>query len=465
MRKMMYLCLLVILMLSSTQGDHHIGHHHYDHPPQQHNPHPDHHHPAKDAKHDHEHDPHKHHDHPHHHHLHDKDHKHDHKADSQEEMLCQKISPGNFDFAFRFFKHVASKPNEAFKNIFFSPLSISAAFSMLSLGAKQNSLDQLVEGLGFNRTALTDSDIHHGFEHLFHMLNTHSVDLQLNTGSALFLREGIKFQPQFLNDAQHYYAAEAFHTDFSKSVEAVKQVNDYIEKKTNGKIVNCLASVDPDTVALLLSYIAFSGKWEKPFNSNLTKEEDFFVNENVTVKVQMMYRNGRYKVHLDTSKGFQFVEIPYKGNTVMILILPADGKMDEVIQSLTLEKIMNLHKTAFVSNINLHVPKFSIKASYKLHELLPEMGISDIFSDLADLSGIVESPKLKISQAQQTAVIKVDETGTEAAAVTTIEAMPMSLPFTVKLDRPFLTLICNHDTKTLLFMGKVINPVQSSHPK
>uniref|UniRef100_A0A8C3SHW8 Serpin domain-containing protein n=1 Tax=Chelydra serpentina TaxID=8475 RepID=A0A8C3SHW8_CHESE len=168
------------------------------------------------------------------------------------------LAPSNADFAFRFYKQI--KLEAADKNVFFSPLSISTAFAMLSLGAKSTTLSQILQGLSFNLTEIEEREIHEGFHHLIHMLNRPDSEIQVNIGNALFIDDQLKLLQKFLEDAKTLYESEAFLSNFQNSAEAEKQINDYIENKTHGKIANLVKDLDPFTVMVLVNYIFFKGK-------------------------------------------------------------------------------------------------------------------------------------------------------------------------------------------------------------
>ncbi|KAH1171118.1 hypothetical protein KIL84_006736 [Mauremys mutica] len=178
-----------------------------------------------------------------------------------------KLAPSNADFAYRFYKQI--KSGAADKNIFFSPLSISAAFAMLSLGAKSTTLSQIHKGLSLNLTEIEEREIHEGFHHLIHMLNRPDSEIQLNMGNALFVDDQLKPLEKFLADVKSLYESETFPSNFQNSAVAEKQINDYIEKKTHGKIANLVKDLDPLTVMVLVNYIFFKEKSTCTFQHSL----------------------------------------------------------------------------------------------------------------------------------------------------------------------------------------------------
>lgn len=182
----------------------------------------------------------------------------DHMHHNAEAAACLKLVPNNADFAFKFLNEVAQEaPN---KNIFFSPVSISAAFAMLALGARSITKTQILEGLAFNLTEIQEKEIHEGFHNLMHMLSHPESGVQLNMGNAIFLTKKLKPLKKFLDDAKPLYQLEVLATDFNNPTEAEKEINDYTEKKTQGKITNLVKEIDPQTVMLLASFVFFRGK-------------------------------------------------------------------------------------------------------------------------------------------------------------------------------------------------------------
>ncbi|NWS72522.1 A1AT protein, partial [Crotophaga sulcirostris] len=384
----------------------------------------------------------------------------DHSQAEGENLALAKIVPSNTEFAFQFYKQV--REEEGNKNIFFSPLSISTAFAMLSLGASSSTLSQLHKGLAFNLTETEEQEIHEGFQRVLQLLNNPHQEVQLSIGNALFIDNRLKLRQKFLDDATNFYSSEAVSSNFQNPTEAIKEINNYIETNTHGKIVGLLKSLDPDSVMVLINYIFFKGYWEKPFNNLITRDEDFFLDTENSVKVKMMHENKVFNIHRDEKLSCWVVEIPYKGNAAALFILPDEGTMKQVEDALLKETVSNWIQSLEKRKIYLDLPRFSISGSYDVKSLFKKMGVTEVFSDQADLSGVAENTLLKVSKAIHKATVDVRENGTEAAAATLIEMVPLSAeippPPRIKFNRPFLMLILEKTTRSILFVGKIMNP-------
>uniref|UniRef100_A0A8C5QUK4 Serpin domain-containing protein n=1 Tax=Leptobrachium leishanense TaxID=445787 RepID=A0A8C5QUK4_9ANUR len=369
-----------------------------------------------------------------------------HRDRTNKTMAFFKIARPNAYFAFKLFKQLAAAhPTE---NIFFSPLSVSTAFAMLSEGAKGQTHDQILEGLGFNVSKTPEDEIHAGFQDLQNILNDPASELELSSGNALFIAKDLKLLPSFLDDVSKNYKAEAFSTDFENSDEAKQQINSYVERKTNGKIAELLKSVAKESMLVLANYIYFKGKWKKPFDETYTKEKDFHVDKDTVVKVPFMFRSGKYNSLL--SKDVTVVEVPYNGNASAIFILPRNGNLKELEENLH-ESFREWRSKFATRTLDLHIPKFSIKANLDLKEELSKLGVTRVFSN--------EWNVCLTLQAVHKATLSIDEKGTEAAGATGIEITPTSLPPSVIIDVPFLFAVYKSDTHSLLFFGRIVNPL------
>lgn len=379
---------------------------------------------------------------------------HSHQGDPLES--CKRVVPSNTDFAFRFYRQAATQ--EPAKNIFFSPVSISAALALLALGSRGTSQTQVLEGLAFNLTNIQKEEIHDGFSQLLLLLSRPGSQVQLSMGSTLFMDKHMKPIKTFLKDLRKLYRGKVVSRSFQNSTEAKKEINEYVKNKTRGNINQILEDLDPNTLMVIVNYIYFKAYWENPFNIEGTHKDYFHVNAKTSVEVDMMARDGFYKAYSDRKLSCKVVQIPYKGDVAALFILPNKGKMKQLEHALTKTTVSKWERSLQRWRMELHIPKLSISGTYDLKRIFMNMGVTDVFSDRADLSGITGNPDMKVSKATHKALLKIHENGTEAAAVSSIDFLPHSVPPVVKFDHPFLLLIVDQYTQSILFMGKIVDP-------
>ncbi|NXW87466.1 A1AT protein, partial [Alopecoenas beccarii] len=371
---------------------------------------------------------------------------------------CQQVVSSNTDFAFRFYRQATTQ--EPGKNVFFSPVSISTAFALLSLGSRDTSRTQVLEGLAFNLTNTREEDIHDGFHHLLLLLSRPGSQVQLSMGTALFVDKHLKPLKTFLKDIKKLYKGKVISSNFQNSTEAKKEINDHIKNKTHGNIKEILEDLNPDTLIVIVNYIYFKAYWENPFNIKGTRKDYFHVNAKNSVEVKMMTRDGFYKTYSDTKLSCEVVQIPYKGDVAALFILPKEGEMKKLEDGLTKGIVSKWEESLERRRIEVHIPKLSVSGIYDLKKMFMNLGVTDVFSDRADLSGITGKPHVKVSKAAHKALLKIHENGTEAAAVSSTDFLPHSVPPILKFNRPFLLLIVDQYTQSILFMGKIVNPAE-----
>ncbi|XP_006165477.1 alpha-1-antichymotrypsin, partial [Tupaia chinensis] len=320
------------------------------------------------------------------------------------------------DFGLSLYRQLASMTPG--KNVIFSPLSTFTALAFLSLGARNTTLTEILEGLRFNLTEISEAEIQQGFQHLLQTLNQPSDQLQLSMGNALFLRKQLKLLQKFSEDAQGLFAAQAFSTDFQDPDAAQALINDYVKNKTQGKIVDLIKGLEPETVMVLVNYIFFKAKWKTPFDPHDTFQSQFHVSKRRRVKVPMMKVENLWTPYFrDEALSCTVVELPYMGNASALFVLPDQDKLTQVEARLLPETLSRWRRSLQTRWIDeLYLPKFSISGDYNLNKVLPQLGFREVFSRDADLSGVTGAKNLVLSQVVHKAVLDVGEVGTEAAA-------------------------------------------------
>ncbi|NWU67448.1 A1AF antiproteinase, partial [Pterocles burchelli] len=378
------------------------------------------------------------------------------RGPANQNMPQQTVGNSVCQFACCFYKEISSRENDG--NVFFSPLSISTAFAMLTLGARSDTQAQILRVLSFNPREISENEIHEGYRQLMQMVNRKNEGLQLNMGNVLFVLDRLKPQDKFLSTLRNSYEGEAYPMNFKRSDQAQIKINKYVAERTNGKIKDLINNLDPLTEILLVSYIYFKAEWEKPFDPKYTKKGKFFVEANKAVEVPMMFGMGLFKHGYDEQLSSTVLQMDYKGGASAFFILPDQGKMKKLEERFSCEHLSRWRTLVSKSSANLYLPKFTLYGTYNLKNVLYKMGIKDLFTDKADLSGITGQPQHRVSQAIHKAVVNVDETGTRAAAATGMEIVPMSVPITITFNRPFLMVITRGNS--MLFMGKIVNPLK-----
>ncbi|KAM8920839.1 uncharacterized protein RCH25_015575 [Pelodytes ibericus] len=380
--------------------------------------------------------------------------------DDDEEI--ENIGQANLKFAINILQAVCCMKQR--ENVFFSPLSVSMALAMLSNGAESDTRKQLLEGLCFNETQ-TDQEINEAFHHFLQELNTPNAGLKVDMGNGLFIDQRMDLQKRFQEIMTNHYYADFKQVDFSTLDAALREINNYVKDKTNGKIPKLLNSLDPTTVLVMVNYVFFKAKWEEPFNEKLTAPGQFSLDASSTVTVPMMQQLGYYKVYHDREQGCEILQMQYqtsneKAKTSMYIVVPPLGKIDEIIKVLTAEKMEEWRDQVSTSILEISIPKLEISTELDLAKVLKSMGVTNVFSTRADLSGISETDNLYVSKAVHKATITVNENGTEATSATAIAVSIRSRVTPFQADRPFILVVYNELIESIIFIGRIMDPTK-----
>jgi serpin B len=377
----------------------------------------------------------------------------------------------NNNFALKLYKNMVAQNGD--KNVFFSPYSISTALAMTYEGANGETAEEIAMVFGFDREA---SIRRPAMARLYNLLNKTDSQYTLSTANALWVQQNYTLLPEYTDTVSRYYVGNASNVDFINNTEESREmINDWVAERTNEKITNLLASgtVGPLTRLVLTNTIYFKGDWLSQFDVNLTREESFRVTETETVPVPMMTRSGEEVEYPYAETGdVQVIELPYKGEELsMIAILPKDDGVTspEILvqnleQQISVENISAWQQLLQERRVDVFLPRFKMEIEYNLNDPLRTLGMSSAFSDDADFSGMNGTRELSIGLVAHKAFVEVNEEGTEAAAATAVVITKTSMlidPVPVfKADRPFIFMISEKSTGAILFMGRVMNPVQ-----
>ncbi|NXD29828.1 SPB4 protein, partial [Spelaeornis formosus] len=396
--------------------------------------------------------------------------------------MCS-LSAANARFCLDFFRELNKRKRN--ENIFFSLLSLSAAFGMVVLGARGSTLEQIEKvQLCIGKLMPTtkhlfsclkceeDEGVHSQFQALLAEVSEPGPGYCLTIANRLFGEVTYPFFQQYLDSTKKFYRAELEPVNFKYTEEEVRdKINFWIENETKGKIKDLFAAgfIDPSTVLVLVNAIYFKGKWAVEFKKEDTKETYFHVNKNERRKVQMMFQEGYFNMTIIKELKTKILELQYFNNELsMFILLPEDDcedftGLEQLECALNYEKLAEWTSSATMQplRVKVHLPQFKMEESYVLNSTLQEMGVMNVFDwGKADLSGISMKDGLIVSKAIQKTIVEVNEEGTEAGCSMGLLAMPLCCPVTYefKANHPFLFFIRHNQTNAILFFGRYSSP-------
>lgn len=360
-------------------------------------------------------------------------------------------------FAFDIFSKIIE--NEGIeKNIIISPLSISYALSMALNGANGETRDEMLEALKVN--GITPEEINDSYSKLTDALLSVDERVMITVANSVWSKEGFPVKQSFVDILEKYYDAESHEFDVYDP-QTPDIINKWIEDNTNGLIKEMLDKLDPDVVMLLINAIYFKGMWKYQFDKSDTYDRPFYKNGDVSVKVPMMSQGANFKLY--KGEDFMLAELPYgQGNFVMDIILPDDQNgINAILPSITENAFNDCISRTVTIETDLFLPRFKYTYKKSLVEILKDMGMEKAFSEFADFSNITDI-SIYISEVLHQAFIETNEEGTEAAAATVVvfnEALsgPGNLVFNA--DHPFIYIIREISTNSIIFMGLMADPL------
>ena len=395
------------------------------------------------------------------------------QTDAQAELVA-----GNNAFAFDLYRQLIT---ELDGNVIFSPYSISQAFGMVAAGARGDTEQQIWATM---RYPLSQDSLHTTFGALNTDLDSRETQsrmegqqLQLNIANSLWGQDGFPFRETFLATLRDAYASELSTVDFAVAEAARAAINGWVEDQTEDKIQDILPAgvLTPATRLVLVNAIYFNAGWLFPFYESATQEDTFYLLDGDTVTVPMMFQEhsfGYFLGYTPAGDDFQVVELPYfGGDTAMMVILPHEGTFANFEAWFDAEQF-DMFRTGLntlgETPVQLYMPRFEYTTNFSLKAHLIALGMTDAFADTADLTGMFYADQaagnLYISEALHKAFVGVDELGTEAAAATAViialtsAPAPMPEPVELRLDHPFIYVIYDRVTGSILFVGRVLNP-------
>lgn len=363
------------------------------------------------------------------------------------------------DFGFNLYKNLA-RENE---NIMISPVSVSLAMAMVYNGANGATREDMARAL--NVQGLELDRLNKNNLALLYYLTSADPELTVNIANSIWMLEDFKFLEAFVATVKNDYQAEAKKLDFADPKSA-DVINKWVNDKTRGTIDQIVTPpIDSQTIMFLINAVYFKGSWTSPFETELTSEQAFNLVDGQTVTVPTMYQSGSFD-YLKSS-GFQALRLPYGEDEqmAMVLFLPDQNtSLSEFQNQLNQDNWSNWQAHFEAKAGTLMLPKFTMEYEKSLNQVLAELGMGIAFEPgKADFSGLAAAAAddIYISNVKHKTFIEVDETGTEAAAVTSVEVGTTSMPaydFELNFDRPFFYAIEDSETGAIVFMGSVLDP-------
>ena len=342
------------------------------------------------------------------------------------------------------------------ENVCLSPLSAQFALAMVANGAEDKTKEEIYKAVGSSTNANSY------YKELLHTLNT-NYDWQhceVNVANSIWINNKLSVKEPFITENKENFDAAIETVEFNDST--LHRINEWCSEMTKEKIPTILNDINPNDKMYLINALYFNAVWNKKFNKENTKKENFTTENGKVVKVDMMKQ--RENSLYCNNKDFEItVKRYYDGEYSMLLALPKKGvKCDETAQAImsNLEKYLSEMSRC---EVDLSMPQFTVEFGSSLKQVLEQQGITRAFGKRAQFNGISDEP-LCISDIMQKTYIKVDEDGTEAAAVTALRVGAMSMRpqniIPMKLDRPFVFAIIKNDSNEVLFIGKIGNPIE-----
>ncbi|MFA5221793.1 MAG: serpin family protein [Methanoregula sp.] len=391
-------------------------------------------------------------------------------ADSPSSDSGTGVVEANNRFAYDLYSQMAHDKAYAGANIFLSPFSLSSALAVAYEGARGSTADEIRSVFHYpGNTSL----LRQGYYTLNADTNRENANFTLLTANALFAEKSYPFLPGYISTARTYYSANTTNLDFINEPDASRTtINQWVGEKTHDTIQDLLpaGSITPLTRLVITNAVYFKGTWARQFDKNKTREADFRLSSGKSVPVIMMERTDADAIYPYAQTGnVQLLSIPYEqengSGLSMLILLPTNDDLAAAETYLEPHNLSALQDTSVSRRVNVYLPKFTLETKYSLRPTFEELGMRTAFGGDADFSGMDGTQYLYIEKIIHQAYVDVDEEGTEASAATAVVMLGKGAPSSEDpipvflADHPFIFLIRDNEQGTILFMGRVENPV------
>jgi len=364
------------------------------------------------------------------------------------------VTAGQTEFGIALYRRIGAEPG----NIFLSPASISMALGMVHAGAEGETAAEMARALRYPAAGA-----HEGMADLLERLPIEAEGRRVSIANALWVQRDFSLKPDYLDRVRRHYGGGARPVDFvAAPAEAIATVNRWAEERTAGRIKTILQpeNITDRTRLVLTNAVYFKADWLLPFHASQTRPRPFRPSGGGTVTVPMMRQ--RIMLKLLETPAFEAVEMPYKGEELsMLIFLPKEGEglkgFEQTLEAEALDGWIDRLRSSERADLELVVPKLELDTRASLVPQLQALGIRRAFTQQAELQGIADG-RLYLSDVLHQTWLRIDEKGTEAAAVTAGLAEIVSMPRRFHVDRPFFFVIRDNRSGTLLFLGRIEQP-------
>lgn len=361
------------------------------------------------------------------------------------------------DFATKLFASLYKEDNGQSDNLLISPFSVYCALGMLANGAEGETKAELLQALGQDMYEADELDAF--AQKMVKGLKTADPAVIFKTANSIWNDKHVVLKDEFIRLNKEQYEAQAFAIDFSVP-SAVSQINDWCNEHTDGKIPEIIKEIPRDAIAYLLNAVYFKARWEKEFSKEETVNAPFYLENGQTIEVPFMNR----EIISSYSKNelFSSIALDYSTGTYsMRLILPEENvSLEQVVETISQPGYLSESLEWNPSEVKVSIPRFEIEADYELINTLRLLGIETAFNSVTAEFGALTDQDFFVSKVKHSTCLKVDEEGSEGAAVTLIggATSPMYEKAVFEADKPFLFMISENETGAILFAGKVGKP-------
>lgn len=358
-------------------------------------------------------------------------------------------------FGLKLFREVAQQRKN--ENVFISPLSVAMALGMTLNGASGETYEAMQNTLEL--AGLSQEEINQSYQSLIALLMQLDPSVQFQIANSIWYRQEMALEQEFIDLNKTYFNARVSGVDFNAPA-TLNLINAWVSDNTRGRIPKIIDEIKPEHVMFLINAIYFKGAWTYRFDPAQTKDDWFITASGAQQACKMMHQKAALH-RFYSNQAFQAIDLPYgDAGFSMTILLPHRGvSLDSLIAAFSPEEWAGWMNGFANHEMALAMPRFKLTFDISLNEILKQMGMAIAFTEAADFTAMYQPGGLLISEVKHKTFVEVNEEGTEAAAATSVGIGVVSAPPEFRIDRPFLFAIRDSHSQTVLFIGKMEQPI------